>query len=176
MVPIIRRATREELELAIAIDDQACSVFATIGLGLAFPPDHPFTKGERARWAQAANDGRLLLATTGDGTAIGMAALGFVDGAPYLDQLSVLPAAMRQGVGRRLLQEALAFAAGRPLWLTTYAHVPWNRPFYERYGFEVVPPADAPPMVRDHLEEQRRYLPAPDQRIVMRSRPSDGAG
>src|ERR1041384_5245290 len=35
--------------------------------------------------------------------------------------------AMRQGLGRRLLRRAIEWAGREPLWLTTYAHIPWNR-------------------------------------------------
>jgi GNAT superfamily N-acetyltransferase len=39
---------------------------------------------------------------------------------------------MRQGLGRRLVRQAIDWAGPEPLWLTTYAHLSWNRPFYER--------------------------------------------
>ena len=47
----------------------------------------------------------------------------------------------RANVGTALLDasEQMARASGaRSLWLTTYRHLPWNRPFYERAGFEYV--------------------------------------
>jgi hypothetical protein len=53
--------------------------------------------------------------------------------------------------------------------LTTYAHLPWNRPFYESAGFVVVPVSECPPEMVAILDDQRRWLPAPDQRIAMRA-------
>jgi len=64
---------------------------------------------------------------------------------------------------------AWASAAGSSaLWLTTYAHLPFNRRYYERHGYRVVPEAEWGPEIRHHLSEQRRYLPAPKERVAMR--------
>ena len=43
------------------------------------------------------------------------------------------------------LCRAIAWAGGEPLWVTTYGHIPWDRPFYERHGFLAVPPFARPP-------------------------------
>jgi ribosomal protein S18 acetylase RimI-like enzyme len=75
---------------------------------------------------------------------------------------------MRQGIGRRLLERAIEWAGGESLWLTTYAHIPWNRPFYERHGFVTIPESACPPGIVAILDDQRKALPAPHQRIAMR--------
>jgi predicted N-acetyltransferase YhbS len=93
-----------------------------------------------------------------------------VDGAPCLEQLSVRVSAQQQGLGRRLLTHAIEWAAGEDLWLTTYAHLPWNRPFYERHGFAVVPESQCSQDMIAILGDQRRWLPDPEQRIAMRRR------
>jgi predicted N-acetyltransferase YhbS len=74
---------------------------------------------------------------------------------------------MRQGIGSRLVSFAIEWSAGQRLWLETYAHLPWNKAFYERHGFQAVPPEAAPAEVRAFLDEQRRWLPAPEERIAM---------
>jgi GNAT superfamily N-acetyltransferase len=101
------------------------------------------------------------------GRAIGFAAFRLVDGEPYLDQLAVRRAHMRRGVGSALLQLAISWSSGRRLWLTTYSHLPWNRPYYERHGFVAVPGQACGPELRSVLQEQRAVLPDPDQRIAM---------
>jgi GNAT superfamily N-acetyltransferase len=175
---LIRHGKAEEMDLAIAIDDDACTLYAEAGLRFEIGPDHRFARQEYARWTRAATQGRLLFASRADGPPVGMMVLGFADGEPHLDQLSVRPAAGRQGIGTCLVSFAVEWAARQPLWLETYAHLPWNRPFYERQGFQVVPAAVAPAQVRALLDEQRRWLPAPEQRVVMRrlalSTDSDG--
>lgn len=169
--PSLRHAQPEEIEVLVAIDDDAGRLYAEAGLPIEIAPDHPFVVAEQARWRQAAGRGHVFLAVDAAGRGIGFAALGWVDGEPYLEQLSVRLDAMRRGLGRRLLRRAIDCAAqqgGASLWLTTYGHLPFNRAFYEREGFVVVPEADWGPDVARHVADQRRCLPDPEQRIAMR--------
>jgi ribosomal protein S18 acetylase RimI-like enzyme len=96
--------------------------------------------------------------------------LGFVDGAPYLDQLSVHPRMMRRGIGRMLVSQALTWSESKNLWLTTYSHLAWNRPYYERYGFTVIPEIECGPELQQILALQRAALPIPEKRVAMVSR------
>lgn len=174
----IRRAAPAELPLVVSIDDDAAALYARAGFPLDIGPDHPFARAEQRRWQASLDAGAVFFAESAGSdaaAALGVLVMGRVDGAPYLDQLAVRTSAMRRGVGRRLVEHAITWAGreepGHPLWLTTYGHLPWNRPFYERLGFVPVAPVDCPPELTAVLDEQRRYLPAPDQRIAMR-RPS----
>ncbi len=138
---------------------------------IEFAPDHPFAQAELARWRHSAEQGRAFLAQFAAGEPVGFAALDWVDGQPYLDELAVRCAAMRRGVGARLLQHARDWAraaGGTALWLTTYGHLPFNRPYYERHGYVLVPERACGPGIVHHLEEQRLHLPAPSERVVMR--------
>lgn len=108
-----------------------------------------------------------------------MAILGVVDGAAYLDQLSVRLDAMKRGVGRALIDRSLSWASGRAelvgrgLWLNTYGHLPWNAPYYERCGFVLVPEPAWGPQMRALVGFQRCRLTEPAQRVVMQ-RPLSG--
>jgi GNAT superfamily N-acetyltransferase len=155
---------------AISIDDDASNLYAAAGLALGLTADHPFAVAEQARWRRSIELGRLFFAVDEGGDRVGFAALDILDGAPYLDQLSVRMAAMRRGVGRTLLHHALAWSKdlGDALYLTTYGHLTFNRAFYEREGFVVVPDSECSPGVLHHLEEQRGCLPAPEHRVAMR--------
>ena len=166
-------AAPEDVGEAIAIDNDACILYEEAGLVFDLTDDHPFAMSERTRWLRDASSKRLFFARDESGTRVGFAALDRFDGAAYLDQLSVRRGAMRRGAGRFLLRHALGWArANRDpfLWFTTYGHLPWNRPFYESEGFVVVPEAEAGPGVRRDLEDQRRFLPAPEERVAMRVR------
>jgi GNAT superfamily N-acetyltransferase len=164
----------DDVPEAVRIDDDAGFLFAEAGLDVDLPTIDPFTVAERARWQRNAALGRLFLARGEDVETrgfTGFVVLDVLDGAAYVDQLSVRRSAMRRGIGRRLLRHAVTWSAtygNGDLWLTTYAHLPWNRPFYESEGFVVVPEADCIPGVRAHLAEERQALPAPEQRVGMR--------
>lgn len=168
----IRSALPADVDLIRLIDDDASTLFAEHGVAIELAPDHPFARTEVARWLASAEQGRAFFALDDAGRPVGFAALDWLDGQPYLDQLSVRRRAMRRGVGARLLQHAEDWArslAARELWLTTYAHLPFNRPYYERRGYVVMPEEACGPGIVHHLQEQRRHLPAPQQRVAMRA-------
>lgn len=165
----LRLAGPDELEHAIAIDDAALQVYAAAGIVIALADDHPFVRAEYASWREVLEGAGLYFAMV-DGVRAGFYALGHIEGQAHLEQLSVRPEYGRKGLGRALLEHAceLAQARGeRAVWLTTYAHVPWNRPFYERHGFRVVHERECLNEIRQILAAQREVLPLPEQRVAM---------
>jgi len=167
----IRTASPSEIDVIGSVDEDASDLYAEAGIALVLPASHPFAVAEYASWLRAASRGALFVAVDERDGPVGFAALDSIDGAAYLDQLSVRRSAMRRGIGRSLLHRAIAWAEAEEhpwLWLTTYAHLAWNRPFYEREGFVVVAASECGPAIRQHLDEQRRALPLPEQRIAMR--------
>lgn len=169
---LLRLARPDELRAIVAIDDAASELYADAGLHLALGPDHPFVVDESVRWARAIANGLAHVAVDAGDRLVGFMTLGLVDDAPYLDQLAVHPHAMRRGIGRALMQRAFAWSGARALWLTTYAHLPWNQPYYERHGFVVVPEAACGPQMKRILASQRAALPEPDSRVAMVRSPS----
>src|SRR5688572_17140861 len=130
----LRLARADELEVLQSIDDDASGLYPAHGIVLDLDRGHPFCQAERARWSRAIALGRAFLALDASARGVGFATLDLLDGVPYLDQLSVRQTAMRRGVGRALLSQAAEWAratGGSELWLTTYGHLPFNRPYYE---------------------------------------------
>jgi GNAT superfamily N-acetyltransferase len=167
----LRVGTEADLDLLCDIDLDAGALFVRAGLDLDLPAGHEFFVYERSRWLDSLVSGRTLVAMETDGSAIGFAATGVRDEEAYLDQLSVRTQFMRRGVGTALLvaAECMAQRARQgTLWLTTYAHLGWNRPFYGRAGFVVVPEAECGPEILAEVAYERRWLPCPDQRVIMR--------
>jgi GNAT superfamily N-acetyltransferase len=166
-------ATPADLGVLRSIDDDACGLYASAGLHLDFPADHPFAIAESELWQHSLNLGRVFLArdvTALDSEPVAFAALALPDGRPYLEQLSVRRAHGRRGVGGMLLEHACRWAVKQSvqqLWLATYAHIPWNAPFYERRGFVRVAESQCGAELRAYIAEHKRVLPQPGQRIVM---------
>ena len=73
-----------------------------------------------------------------DGVVAGFVMCEELGDAVHIEQLSVDPAFGRRGIGAALVAHACAAARGRPVTLTTFRTVPWNRPYYERLGFREV--------------------------------------
>jgi len=87
------------------------------------------------------DSGRSWVAEKAQGPLLGFICASLQGQALHIEELSVRLEAQGQGIGRRLLDEVVAVARRsglQQLTLTTFADVPWNAPFYARYGFEVI--------------------------------------
>lgn len=151
---IIRPAKPEHLPLLHTIERAAATIFPPGTI-----PDHiladrvPLTTLQEAQAA-----GRLWLALAADDKAVGYALLQRVDGYALLAQLDVHPAHGQQGLGTVLVQRVIqqVRTAGLPaLYLTTFSHVPWNAPFYQKRGFRPLSTAEQPPFIQNILHEER---------------------
>lgn len=165
----IRPAREGELEVAAEIDDDACALYAEAGIVVDTTRDAWFFVQEGEHWRASLDAGQMLFACNREGEPVGFAAFGKVDGAPHLHQLSVRRGWMKRGIGRALLARVIRWSV-RPgaLTLTTYDHLAWNRPFYESAGFACVGEAECGPELRAIVRDERRALPLPERRVVMR--------
>ena len=114
---------------------------------------------------RAAMDGFILV--VGE-PAVAFAHVIEIDGHHHLEQLAVHPKHMRQGIGTELVYAAVDMVAslgGTDLTLITFADVPWNAPFYQSLGFDVVAP---PPRLDPLLKVERDLgLVRGGRRVVM---------
>ena len=165
-----RLGTAADLETLRDIDTDASSLFEEAGLFLDLPETHEFSLAERRRWQECLAARTTLIAVDPAMGPIGFAAVGRRDGRAYLAQLSVRRYFMGLGIGGALLESAAGLASGfaQELWLTTYAHLAWNRPFYERHRFVVMPPDDCGAELLEEHRTETKWLPFPEQRVVMR--------
>lgn len=92
---------------------------------------------DAGRVAALALPGFVLIAEL-NGRPVGFAHVLDFDGRFHLEQLSVHPDAQRQGIGAALLaavEQAVRQRGASVVTLRTFAEVPWNAPFYRRYGY-----------------------------------------
>ncbi|WP_426752313.1 GNAT family N-acetyltransferase [Myxococcus sp. Y35] len=101
--------------------------------------------------------------------------IGFISGEITKTNLHIWALAVRfdrqgEGLGRELLETARRSAVHAKLasmTLTTFRDVPWNAPFYQSLGFEILPPLQTPPFLSALLDaEVAAGLPA-DRRCAM---------
>jgi len=168
---LFRVGETQDVETLLDIDRDAGTLFEQAGLHLDLPEDHEFPVSERNRWLRSLEAGTTVIAMDPQGQAVGFGAVGLLNGQPYLEQLSVRCSHMRRGIGSALLHAAIDASddgIAAALWLTTYDHLWWNRPFYGAHGFVRVWDGDCDSGIQRELEFQRRWLPMPGQRIAMR--------
>jgi GNAT superfamily N-acetyltransferase len=167
----IRMGSIRDIDLLKEIDDDASVLFERAGLRLDVVNELEVATAERNRWLRCLGAGTVLIAIHPSGQEVGFAAVGLRDSEPYLDQLSVRCSSMGRGIGTELLNASITLATragGRALWLTTYSHLSWNRPFYERHGFVLISPEGCGEELQRELLFERRFLPQPEERVVMR--------
>jgi GNAT superfamily N-acetyltransferase len=140
-------ASYGELPVLQDIERAAGRCFRDIGMP-EIAEDEPLALGELARYQQV---GRAWIAADLTDEPVAYLIADLVDGNLHVEQVSVHPRSARRGVGRRLLEHVADHAAanGIPaLTLTTFAHVPWNAPYYARCGFRTLDESDLAPGLR----------------------------
>jgi len=105
--------------------------------------------------------GGVWVAEDDDGLVAGFISAQPLDGAFHILELAVGHDQQRKGVGRALMDAALAEArrAGyRAATLTTFRAIPWNAPFYARLGFKLLDAPHPPALAAILAEEAARGL------------------
>ena len=101
--------------------------------------------------------------------------VGFLTTRPHgrelaIVELDVTPAWQRRGIGIALMRGCGIDAANSgfsALTLTTFRHIPWNAPFYERLGFVEVEDLAANPRLAAELEREAEHGLPMENRVAM---------
>lgn len=155
---MMRAACRLDLPALRELERAAGAAFRDLGMA-AVADDEPASVTELAAFQQ---DGRAWVITDDADRPVAYLLIDTVDGNAHVEQVSVHPDHARQGLGNKLLDAAAVWAEQHglaALTLTTYANVPWNAPYYERLGFQIMTEAeitDGLRRIREH--EQARGL------------------
>jgi len=162
----IRPAIAADLPRLPDIERSAAALFAPFGLAAVFAR----ILTPSGDLEEALQGGRLWVATVTDEEVVGFALASVVGGNAHLDELDVAPHYGRRGIGTGLVEAFLRWARDSGFSgasLTTLQHIPWNAPFYQRFGFRVVEPRELSPALSELLcEEIERGLPG-ENRVAM---------
>jgi GNAT superfamily N-acetyltransferase len=162
----IRLARPEDAESFHLVEEDAASLLREEPLlaGTVIPPT-----ASASDHARIIAKGRSLAALHGD-DIVGLAALRPAGRAIHLSELSVARAHQRCGIGSLLLRAAMIDARNsgyRAITLNTYRDIPWNAPFYARFGFVEVENFEGHPhLVNSRADAEALGLPM-DRRCAM---------
>ena len=163
----IREARRDDLSAIENIERAAAEVFSEADL----PPPLREESTPRIDLEAAGREHRLLVVTTSEGEAVGFALLVLLGGHAHLAELDVHPDHGRRGLGVALVLASASNARAEGhdvLTLTTFSHLPWNAPFYQRMGFDIIESVDLEPPLRAQLDEEAALGLDPKRRVAMR--------
>ncbi|MBO0731353.1 MAG: GNAT family N-acetyltransferase [Acidimicrobiaceae bacterium] len=163
---LVRPAVHNELPKLRDIEWAAGQRYREFGLGQVADDEPPSIEV----LSSYARDGRAWVAIDQAGEPIGYILVDVIDNAGHIEQVSVEPNHQGQGVGRALIDQAKEWAIAEgftTLTLTTFGHIPWNRPLYEHLGFQVLSPEQIGPGVRALCDTETEHGLDPDLRVVM---------
>ncbi|MBZ9844360.1 GNAT family N-acetyltransferase [Mesorhizobium sp. CA5] len=164
----IRPARAEDAGALPRIEQSAGLAFRAIA-ELAWLADGDNISVERHRALIAA--GACWIAADEKGRPVGFLSAGIEGDALHIWELDVRLDRQGQGIGRALLEQAVADAGRRGLaavTLTTFRAVAWNAPFYRKAGFRILEDAEIDERLASLLDDEARHGMASDQRCAMR--------
>jgi N-acetylglutamate synthase-like GNAT family acetyltransferase len=163
----IRPARADEAPQLQEIERSAGDRFRQVGLDDVADAEPPSAE-VLAAYAQ---DGRSWVAVDDENRPVGFVVVDLVDGNAHVEQISVQIDRQGVGVGRSLLAGVEGWAREKEisaLTLTTFTAVPWNRPWYEQFGFVVMDDHQIGPELRAVRDTEARHGLDPAERVCMR--------
>lgn len=163
---IIRPANEDEAQLLPDIERLSGEAFRQIE-HLAWIADDHVQSVERH--LELIRQGSAWIAQSESGALVGFLNAERFGRSLHIWQMAVLADWQERGVGRKLIDAALRWAAEQQLsmvTLTTFCNVAWNESFYHSCGFRRID-TDLPKSLQDFLDaEEKAGLPR-DQRCAM---------
>ncbi|GGU41458.1 GCN5 family N-acetyltransferase [Lentzea flava] len=152
---LIRLAQPAELPYLREIEKASGEPFRDVGMP-EIADDDPMS-------LEALAEHEVWVAVGEQGVPVAFIAVGDVDGARHVHQISVHPSHARQGIGAALIEHVRR--TGQTLTLTTFRDVPWNAPYYERLGFRSV--TETSPGLAEIMREEASRGLDPATRVAM---------
>ena len=150
----LRVATQDDLAAMAEISVEARSRYRTIS-SFSYVAETPAVAEHRF------NEGRAVVAVTHAKTVLGFALTRPLDGLLLLDNISTSTRCRGRGIGKRLLDAVLQEATTEcypAVALTTFRELPWNGPWFRKFGFEPMPDDLIGQALRALIKHRSGYL------------------
>lgn len=152
----IRTARTSEISRLREIENAAGTMFSGLGL-IDESLDAAFSQ---ELLAQLLALGQVWVICTPDDLPVGMVLASVREAAVYIEEIDVMPAYGRRGLGGQLLEWVCRWAQTQghaAVTLSTFREVPWNGPFYRKHGFRELAPTDWTPGMHRIREKEAQH-------------------
>ncbi len=112
----------------------------------------------------------LWVALSPESVPVGFALLERSGTSLHLEELDVHPDHGRRGIGSALVNAVCDWGREQgftTMTLTTFHHIPWNRPYYEKLGFQVIPEHMLSAELKERLDREATRGIEPGLRVAM---------
>ena len=168
VVPVLIRPARREDFVAIRqIEREAGQRYRDFGLAEVAEDEPPSIEVLEGYLAAT----RIWVAERDGYQPVGYVVVEEIDGAAHIEQVSVLSDYQGHGIGRALIERVHTWAIESgmaALTLTSFGHIPWNRPLYEHLGFRVISEQEAGPGLLALRDGETQRGLDPKLRVMMR--------
>lgn len=159
----IRQAALDDIPDLPGIERSAADLFIPDLETLGLTADGLTHTNSIADFKRAQQAGHLWVAIGRQGQPVGFAFVVKMGDYAHLEELDVLPTHGRRGLGTALVNTVCAWATAEEylaVTLRTFRDVPWNGPFYQQCGFQIVASAQlsSAHVELEALEESRGLL------------------
>lgn len=165
---MLRQCSKGDFESIYAIINDAAEAYHGV-----IPPDRwkePYMPRDELRREMAA--GVVFWGYEDAGRLLAVMGIQEVDDVTLIRHAYTVPDHQRKGIGgqllRRLCEEAL-----KPILIGTWESATWAIRFYEKHGFELVPPAQKDALLRKYWDIPIRQV---ETSVVLSMRPMDRPG
>lgn len=162
----IRSGQRADLDTLAELEMDANWALIEAGASISSSP----SATPRHLMEQALSEGLVFVGTDDVDFPLGFLAGSERDGGLYIGEIDVWRRWQGNGIGRALVQHALAEARRRNLWgamLTTDRFAPFNMPFYARLGFVEIAQDLMPPSLASVIQDEIMRGYDPGRRVGM---------
>ncbi|MDD3182652.1 MAG: GNAT family N-acetyltransferase [Alphaproteobacteria bacterium] len=162
----IRHANVKDFPHLPEIEKDAGTLFADFGL-----PEIAASDTSPEDFYRGLPEGSLVLVAEDNSIIVGFLVGLVVDGQAYLRELSVRRSHAKRGIGKRLAEGIIQWAAAKgfhTVTLTTFRDLPFNETFYAKLGFKEFAPDNAWSELRAIRDKEKRNGLDIRPRIAMR--------
>ncbi|PHM38346.1 GNAT family N-acetyltransferase [Xenorhabdus innexi] len=164
----IRPAQVSDINQLAIIEHSAAQLFRLIPELFWIADGHVQTEKQHLAYIVQNNS---WVALDNNGVPVGFILAKSLDGGLHIVELSVHGNWQRKGIGKALMETVIQVAENRRLksvTLTTFRHVIWNAPFYQKLGFSILESQDMSEELQQILQDEIEYGFSAQQRCAMK--------